>query len=207
MASERREPFRRKPQERSRRTRQRLIDATIETWLREGAFRTTTQAICLRAGLTRGAQVHHFPTKADLEEAAAEELFRRRVDTFRKRLAELPRGGDRVDAVVDVAWSVYSDRYARAFVELLIAARSDATLRRVLRRSQDRVNPVLLELAFELFGESARTRTDFPVTLLTVLDAMLGMAVTDLGGPGGPPPRRQLALLKQLLRQSLGRSA
>ena len=54
--------------ERSAETRQLLIDATIDSLLAKGYVATSTTAIAERAGVTRGAQIHHFPKKLDLIE-------------------------------------------------------------------------------------------------------------------------------------------
>src|SRR4030081_3192822 len=51
--------------ERSEHTRELLLDATIDCLVEVGYARTTVHEICLRAGLSRGAQQHHFTTKAE----------------------------------------------------------------------------------------------------------------------------------------------
>src|SRR6266487_4699878 len=56
--------------ERSEHTRELLLDATIECLVEVGYARTTVHEICLRAGLSRGAQQHHFTTKAELMASA-----------------------------------------------------------------------------------------------------------------------------------------
>src|ERR1041385_7510766 len=63
--------------ESSEHTRELLLDATIECLVELGYARTTVQEICQRAGLSRGAQQHHFTTKAELMTSALEHLFRR----------------------------------------------------------------------------------------------------------------------------------
>src|SRR6266508_1349164 len=63
--------------ERSEHTRELLLDATIECLVELGYARTTVHEICLRAGLSRGAQQHHFTTKAELMAGALEHLFAR----------------------------------------------------------------------------------------------------------------------------------
>ena len=63
-------PVRRTHAERSATTRTALLDATIECLAELGYSGTTTAEVVRRAGLSRGAQVHHFPTKALLIAAA-----------------------------------------------------------------------------------------------------------------------------------------
>ena len=57
---------RRTQEERTAAMRERLLNATVECLYELGYAKTTTTAIVERAGVSRGAQLHHFPTKADL---------------------------------------------------------------------------------------------------------------------------------------------
>ena len=80
----------RKQQERSIETQGRLLDATIACLVDLGYARASTTEICKRAGLSRGAQLHHYPTKAELVSAAIERLFERRHQEFRASLRAQP---------------------------------------------------------------------------------------------------------------------
>src|SRR5437762_2972866 len=96
---------RRTQEERSASTRVRLLDATIECLFELGYANTTTTEIARRAGLSRGAQLHHFPTKAELVITAVDHLFARRTAEFRAAFANLPAGVDRAAAAIDLLWS------------------------------------------------------------------------------------------------------
>ena len=63
--------------ERSNETRGLLLDATIESLIDRGYRDTTTTDVVRRAGLTRGAQVYHFPRKIELVQAATLHLARK----------------------------------------------------------------------------------------------------------------------------------
>src|ERR1041385_1513309 len=99
---------RRTQEERSAATRARLLDATIACLSDLGYSRTTTTEIADRAGVSRGAQLHHFPTKAELVTTAVEHLFRRRDAEFRAAFRKLPEGTDRDRAAIDLLWSMVS---------------------------------------------------------------------------------------------------
>ena len=116
-------------QERSAATQKRLLDATIACLVERGYAGTSTTAVCERAGLSRGAQLHHYPTKARLVAAAIERLFERRHREFREEL-RLPL--DREQAFARL-WAIYAGETLHAWMELLIAARTDARLREQLR--------------------------------------------------------------------------
>src|ERR1041384_5874126 len=110
--------------ERSERTRELLLDATIECLVELGYARTTVQEICQRAGLWRGAQQHHFTTKAELMTSALEHLFKRLSDEILTVTGELPAGPSRIEAGIDLLWRAYSGTLSTAAVELWVAART-----------------------------------------------------------------------------------
>ena len=167
--------------ERSERTREQLLDATIECLVELGYARTTVQEICQRAGLSRGAQQHHFTTKAELMTSALEHLFKRLSDEILAATNELPAGPSRIEAGVDLLWRAYSGTLSTAAVELWVAARTDPELRRTLLPVDRALGHATLEFYREIMGvavDDARLNT---LVLLTVnmvrglaLDAMIG---------------------------------
>jgi AcrR family transcriptional regulator len=115
--------------ERRRITRGKLLDATIESLVDLGYARTTTVEVGERTGLSRGTQLHHFPSRADLLVAAIEHLAEERSKEFEVELeARFEKGDDAVDAMVDVLWSMFSDPIYWATIELMVAARTDPEL-------------------------------------------------------------------------------
>ena len=73
----------------------RLLDATVECLVKHGYAHTTTTLVCERAGVSRGALLHHFPKKAELVRAAIEHVFERRLEEFRRAMAKVPSSADR----------------------------------------------------------------------------------------------------------------
>jgi AcrR family transcriptional regulator len=82
-----------------------------------------------REGLSRGAQVHHFPTKQDLVLAAIEHLLERRQEEFRSIFESLEPAGRTLAAALDLLWSIYRADTFAAWLELAVAARTDDELR------------------------------------------------------------------------------
>jgi AcrR family transcriptional regulator len=167
--------------ERSERTRELLLDATIECLVELGYARTTVQEICQRAGLSRGAQQHHFTTKAELMTAALEHLFERLAEEIRTATAELPTGPSRIGAGIDLLWRAYSGTLSTAAVELWVAARTDPELRRTLLPVDRALGHATLEFYREIMGASVADDLLKTLVLLTVnlvrglaLDAMIG---------------------------------
>lgn len=167
--------------ERSERTRELLLDATIECLVELGYARTTVQEICQRAGLSRGAQQHHFTTKAELMTSALEHLFKRLSDEILAATAELPPGPERIEAGIDLLWRAYSGTLSTAAVELWVAARTDPELRRTLLPVDRALGHATLEFYRQIMGAEVDDGGLKTLVLLTVnlvrglaLDAMIG---------------------------------
>jgi len=121
---------RRTQAQRSAATRVRLLEATLQCLDDLGYARTSTPEIARRAGLSRGAQLHHFPTKAELVTGAVEHLWARRHEEFLAAFARVPPGADRLAAAIDILWEMMSGATFRAWVEIAVASRTDPELRR-----------------------------------------------------------------------------
>lgn len=113
--------------ERTAATRLRLMDATIDCLVELGWAGTTTTIVSERAGVSRGAQLHHFPTKQALVVSAVRHLMDLRREELDVTLAELPTEG-RVRAALELLSTQFTSRVFLAALELWVAARSDAEL-------------------------------------------------------------------------------
>tara|TARA_R110000787_G_scaffold12074_34_gene39360 strand:+ start:947 stop:1663 length:717 start_codon:yes stop_codon:yes gene_type:complete len=120
---------RRTQSERTSAMRSRLIKATLSSLSEEGYSATTVSSIVRRAGVTRGAQLHHFPNKNSLILETAEHLMRRAYRVLGDMLLEIAEDEDRLVAIVDGAWEeMYGTRQFGAYLELMVAARHDPEL-------------------------------------------------------------------------------
>lgn len=120
---------RRTQAERTAETRARLLDAALECIAERGYEGTTGAEIARRAGLSRGAQLNHFPTKGELMVVALEHLYARRDAEFRTAISELPPGPDRLERAIDLLWSFIEEPTFLVWLELTLAARTDPQLR------------------------------------------------------------------------------
>lgn len=189
--------------ERSERTRELLLDATIECLVELGYARTTVQEICQRAGLSRGAQQHHFTTKAELMTSALEHLFKRLSDEILAATTELPEGPSRVEAGIDLLWRAYSGTLSTAAVELWVAARTDPELRRTLLP----VDRALGHATLEFYRSLMATEDDGRLNTLVLLTVNLVRGLA-LDAMIGGDERRRAALLaewKTLVAAQFGR--
>jgi AcrR family transcriptional regulator len=115
--------------ERTASMRARLLEATFECLAELGYARTTTTEVCRRAGVSRGAQLHHFPTKDDLVIAAHEHVLSRRQEEYAAAFAGLTPEERTPARAIDLLWEMYQGPIFDAWLELAVAARRDPALR------------------------------------------------------------------------------
>jgi AcrR family transcriptional regulator len=139
-------------EERTRAMRQRLLDATVECLVEFGWSGTSTTLVSQRAGVSRGAQLHHFPTKAYLVLAAVEHLSDARREDLRAAAADLPAGRRRTRAVLEMLATHFTGPVFSAALELWVAARTDASLREAVGPLEQRIGRETHRETVELLG-------------------------------------------------------
>ena len=170
-------PARRTQAERTAATRGLLLDATIDCLIEVGYARTTTTLIADRAGVSRGAQVHHFPSKAALVTEAVDHLARRRVAEAGGEIERLGEGRDRVRSTLDQIWQGQTGDLFKASLELWVAARTDAELAEKLAPVESELREVLMRTAAAAFGRAIASRGDFEQLVLMALSTAQGLAL------------------------------
>lgn len=83
----------REPTQRRERTRQRLMDAAAIVFAESGLDGASVEAICERAGYTRGAFYSNFETKDELFVALAGRVSRDQVEAVEQKVRELAGRG------------------------------------------------------------------------------------------------------------------
>ncbi|SKB07527.1 TetR/AcrR family transcriptional regulator [Aeromicrobium choanae] len=120
-------PTRTPQPERTRLMRQRLLEATVDSLVEVGWAGTSTTVVSQRAGVSRGAQLHHFPSKQDLVVAAVEYIAERRREELAIDPDDLPESG-RTRVVLGLLSHLVTSPAFLAALELWVAARTDADL-------------------------------------------------------------------------------
>jgi len=106
--------------------RARLLEATVEVLQERGFANTTTTLVSERAGVSRGAQLHHFPTKNELVVAAVAHVMERRAQDLRAAVADLHGASTR--KVIRMLGEYFASPGFKAALELWVAARTDPDL-------------------------------------------------------------------------------
>ena len=127
-------------EERSAETRRRLLDATVACLYDRGYAGTTTTEIAQRAGVSRGAQLHHFPKKDELVVSALEHVFALRLAELGHAVAEPPRGDReaRLEQLIEKMWPIFKGPSFYAWLELVVASRTDPALQEAVRTASER---------------------------------------------------------------------
>jgi AcrR family transcriptional regulator len=140
MKSTPRRPSRRPTQQaRSASTQKALLDAALECLRRHGFAGTTLQQIEKSAGVTRGALLHHFPTKQALIAAALVHFYRRRIERLERLVKE--RRPD-LRAGLAIIHKEVRDGFPLT-LEFMTAMRTEAALRKAFEQEMDQwVTPI-----------------------------------------------------------------
>ncbi|WP_030609922.1 TetR/AcrR family transcriptional regulator [Streptomyces sclerotialus] len=145
MTSPRREP----QQERSRATRRKLLEAAVSCLAEHGWAGSTVSVVAERAGVSRGAAQHHFPTREDLFTAAVEYVAEERSQALRTLFPDHRADrGTVVAAIVDL----YTGPLFRAALHLWVAASNEDQLRERVTELEARVGRESHRIAVELLA-------------------------------------------------------
>jgi AcrR family transcriptional regulator len=193
----------RQEQERSRLTRQKLMSSAIEVLAERGWVGTTTGAVAQRAGVSRGACQHHFPTRASLVAAAVEHVFRQQVEEIARRARGLPKSRRRFEPLLNVLADVYAGPLFTAATQLWVAAVADAELKALLLPLETQVGREVHRLTVELLGLDERDR-EVRDAVRATLDLMRGLALANLLHDDTARRRKVLAHWARALEGQLG---
>lgn len=134
LASSNEKP-RRTQAERSEAMRTRLIEATLQCLETEGYAGTTVTKIVEAAQVSRGAPVHHFPSKAALIAAAAEHLMRKIYVHLGVAMRHLDESEDKLTELIMISWrQVFGTTENAVLLELIVASRRDEELATMLQK-------------------------------------------------------------------------
>ncbi len=140
-------------QDRSRATRARLLESAIGSLAELGWSGATVAVIAERAGVSRGATQHYFPTREDLFTAALEQMAEVRLAEIRREAARLPAdGAHRTADVVGLLVRLYTGPLFRAALQIWAAASASDFLRGLVVPLEARLGREAHRAAIELIG-------------------------------------------------------
>ncbi|ARF74369.1 TetR/AcrR family transcriptional regulator [Kitasatospora albolonga] len=184
-------------QDRSRATRQRLLEAAVACLAEHGWAGSTVSVVAERAGVSRGAAQHHFPTREDLFTGAVEYVAEERSAALRA----LPVQGraEVVGALVDL----YTGPLFRAALQLWVAASNEEQLRPRVTELEARVGRETHRIAVELLGAD-ESRPGARETVQGLLDMARGLGLANLLTDDTARRARVVAQWAALVEEGLG---
>jgi AcrR family transcriptional regulator len=139
-------------QDRSRATRQALLTAAVDCLVEYGWAASTVAVVANRAGVSRGAAQHHFPTREALMTAAIEHVTAARDVEIRRELASGPPGPLDVATAIGIIVGWFTGPTFRAALEVWVAALADPALHELVVPLEARTGRQAHRGAVELLG-------------------------------------------------------
>jgi len=189
--------------DRTRAMRARLLEATVELLVERGFAGTSTTLVSERAGVSRGAQLHHFPTKNDLVVAAVEHITELRGAELAQALERLPGGRRRTRAVLEVLGDHFSSPVFTAALELWVAARTDRALLAAVAPLEQRVARETHRLAVAALGAD-ESKPGVRELVQATLDLVRGLGLAGTVSDDTARRRRVLRAWADVLDRELG---
>jgi AcrR family transcriptional regulator len=177
--------LRRSQEQRSAETRERLIVAAIECIERVGYVEATTTLIVQHANVSRGALQHHFATKADLIVAVIDRVsdeLNLRFDVASLAAAPLEQ---RVAAIVDRYWEVFTGPWFRAVVDISLGIKGEPALAARLATVLGEAREDYGVIWHELFRDAGRSEAELSAIRRVVMSAARGFGVLKILQPNG----------------------
>ena len=186
-------------QTKSENTRSTILDAAIQCFYDLGYNNTTTEKIAKKAGVSRGAMLHHFPSRMELIHAAVSHLAKKRLEMFEEQETGIQEGEEHslIEEGIDTYWELLHSPLFIVFHELQVASRTDAELRAAMVPAMKEIEKSWRRASERVFPDLALSEEFNTANMLTAY-LLEGMAVS--GVVRGRVPEHMVSWLKGQLR-------
>jgi AcrR family transcriptional regulator len=168
-------PRRRTQAQRTAETRLRILKAAANLIRRRGYARFRTAEVANEAGISRGAQLHHFPTKDSLVVATLEYVFEQAQILSRRRATAVNQPRDLIEAVIEDAREFFFSEHFMVAIDIVLSTSTDQAVRRqildISRKARRPVETAWTE-ALAASGVSASIAADIVALTLGVVRGM-----------------------------------
>src|SRR6516164_2084331 len=168
-------PRRRTQAERTAATRTQILKAAANLIRRRGYARFRTADVAAEAGMSRGAQLHHFPTKDSLVVATLEYVFEQAQILSRRRATAVNQPRDLIEAVIEDAREFFFSEHFMVAIDIVLSTSTDQAVRRqildISRKARRPVETAWTE-ALAASGVSASIAADIVALTLGVVRGM-----------------------------------
>jgi AcrR family transcriptional regulator len=181
-----------------------LLEAAVDSLAELGYPASTVAVVAERAGVSRGAAQHHFPTREALFTAAVEHVARVRTAELRRERGELPDGSLSTRQVVDLVFALFTGPVFRAAVSLWVAAAAEPRLRQQVVPLEARIGREVHRAVVDLLGADEGV-PGVRESVQATLDLARGLGLAALLSDDSRRRRRIAAQWARLLDLSLNR--
>lgn len=195
-------------QERSLRTVEKLRAAALELMAEVGFLNTTTVNISNRAGVSRGALLHHYANKTDLVIDATNDMWLKSVSATTKYCDALSKRQIGVAAFIEGLWEeAFHLTNVSVMIDLMSAARGDEKLARHLDDNAQRFFSVYDKAAAVLFANTGMSAEEGRAMMSVATALIRGLRIQEMLRPTPEVARMARAILRSLLEEALARKA
>jgi AcrR family transcriptional regulator len=173
-------PLRRTQEARSRAAREKLLTATLEVLRERGYSGLTTKEVAVRAGLSSGALMHHFSTKAELVIAAGAHIYEEHIKNGRRIAASLAARKNPLEAFISDCVEVYLGAAFIPTTEMMIAARADPLMNAPFQAFMHRYRETMNGIWIEVFTSAGYGRQEASFLIMSTLNLVRGMAINSI---------------------------
>jgi len=185
-------------QTKSENTRAAILEAALACFYDLGYGSTTTEKVAKRAGVSRGAMLHHFPSRLHLVREAVRYLNLQRLQLFEEQELKINEGAEhsRISEGIDAYWQQLHSPLFTVFHELQVAARTDDDLQKAMVVANQELDEQWTRVAVSVFPDLAQSE-DFGTANLLTMFLLEGMA--NRGVTTGNIPEKMIPWLKNQL--------
>ncbi len=168
---------RRTQAERSGQTQDRVIDAAIELLRQKGYAGFRVADVTDLAGVSRGAQSHHFPTKVSLVMAAFRRVFERSAEASRQRISALKVDDDVIKAIMADAEDYFFGKDLAIGLDMLGAGGRDPELRSEAQEIAKSNRLLIEDMWLDVLQKRGLPQQDAEDIVWLVMSMIRGLAV------------------------------
>jgi AcrR family transcriptional regulator len=204
MADVSQKPARRSQAQRSATTSALLIEATIQCLYERGYAATSTTLVAQRAGVSRGAMLHHFATKVALMSSTVQETYANDIAAYTDALTNISFNEDRIEKLIDTAWQCFRSPGGVAQTEIWMASRSDAELAAAVLPVHAAIGRRSTKALAFVFGHyEMREDVSMEALLCYLVSALRGLSLQHILGTPEAELAASVALIKSTARSLL----
>jgi AcrR family transcriptional regulator len=192
-------PKRRSQAERSREMRQRLLEAATVVLRRNGYAGLRTEEVSRVAGVSRGAQLHHFPTKESLVLATTEHIFKASTDRSLARVTAALASSDPIEEIIRDGMDFFFSDDFFVLLDLVLMGEKNRKIREHIYSVARTHRPAVEEAWLTVLQRSGMERQPAETVLWLTLSVVRGLAIRSLWQPDRKLFRRLLDEWKALI--------